>query len=416
MIRIIGALFRIFLSLSWALTVAYAQTSNCTKDEDCNLNGICSETSACFCDPGWLGADCGVLDLRPATRDSGYNMTGQGTSSWGCKIVHDPGDTQLFHIFVAEFISGCGLDYWSPYSRIIRAESTTGPAGPYEFVEEVVGTFAHNPTVVYSSADELYLLYHIGCPVTVPEGCSLLAFTCGPGNSLNGESGISVWSSPDLRDWGFQGQVLSGDNESAWDADVTNPSPFPLFSADDAIPSMLLAYRGCTVNCSGTELLSLASAPDYTGPYTLAHKGPIFTAPNEDPFIWRDKRGNFHMLMHSLEPDGGFGDGPKVGRHAYARTWDGEWTFNNNTLAFTTMVEYTDGTTVDFYRRERPQLFFSEDGEMTPLYMSTGVQEVDSPASYTVIQPVGAGAEEYESRLGFSGNEMAREIEGLEML
>ncbi len=31
---------------------------------------------------------------------------------------------------------------------------------------------------------------------------------------------------------------------------------------------------------------------------------------------------------------------------------------------------------VDFFRRERPQLFFSEEGEMRPLFLTTGVQEV----------------------------------------
>jgi hypothetical protein len=38
-------------------------------------------------------------------------------------------------------------------------------------------------------------------------------------------------------------------------------------------------------------------------------------------------------------------------------------------------VEFDDGTSIDFYRRERPQLFFSADGEMRPLVLTTGVQE-----------------------------------------
>lgn len=43
---------------------------------------------------------------------------------------------------------------------------------------------------------------------------------------------------------------------------------------------------------------------------------------------------------------------------------------------------------MDYYRRERPKLFFSEDGEMTPLYLVNGVQEFGSKASYTLIQPI----------------------------
>lgn len=106
------------------------------------------------------------------------------------------------------------------------------------------------------------------------------------------------------------------------------------------------------------------------------------------------------MLTHSLEPEGGFGDGPKVGRHAFSRTLEGPWTFNNKTLAFSTFVEYSDGTNVDFYRRERPQLFFSEDGQMTPLYLTNGVQEKGSGMSYTIIQPL-PGAKKFESYSGF---------------
>jgi hypothetical protein len=377
------------------------QTQACKTDDDCNLNGICRQ-GRCQCDPGWIAGDCGMLDLRPAIKGTGYNLTGEGTSSWGAKIIHDPKDNKVFHVFMAEFTHGCGLDYWSPYSRIIRSKSTSGPAGPYVFEAEIVGTFAHNPTVVYSEAEKLYLMYSIGCPQTVPDTCQTVDITCDPGNFLNGESGISMWSSPDLYSWKFHGQVLQGDVNGTWDADTTNPSPFPLWSASDRTHEMLLAYRGCPFNCNGgAEQISVASAPTFTGPYTRAHKLPVFQESNEDPFVWRDKRGNFHMLLHSLEADGGFGSGPKVGRHAYARKWDGEWTFNNNTLTFSTLVNYTDGTSIDYYRRERPQLFFSEDGEMTPLFMTNGVQEMDSPASYTLVQPIGDGAEKYVESLDF---------------
>lgn len=371
------------------LTSAYA----CGSDEDCNLNGVCNPFSrTCVCDPGWTAADCGQLDLLPATRGTGYNLTGSGTSSWGSKIIQDPVERGLYHLFAAEFQDGCGLDYWSPFSRIIRAESRTGPEGPYKFAAQVVGSFAHNPTVVYSPADNLYLLYAIGCSVSLPSTCQGPSFSCGPGNDINGESGISVWSSHDLRTWTAHGQVFQGFDtpQDLWDADTTNPTPFPLYSPLNPTSEILLGYRGCSYNCeSGIEQISVASAPHFTGPYTRVHSSyPIFNESNEDPFIWRDKRSNYHLLLHSLEPNGGFGSGPNVGRHAYARHWEGPWTFNNNTLAFTTNVEYTDGTTIDFYRRERPQLFFSDDGQMRPLYLTTGVQEQDSPMSYSVIQPI----------------------------
>ncbi|KAH8703039.1 hypothetical protein BGW36DRAFT_422620 [Talaromyces proteolyticus] len=75
-----------------------------------------------------------------------------------------------------------------------------------------------------------------------------------------------------------------------------------------------MAYRGCIWNCDdGLEQIGVASAPNFTGPYTRAHDYPIFPSDAEDPFVWRDKRGNFHLLMHSLDSaDNGVGSGPKV--------------------------------------------------------------------------------------------------------
>jgi hypothetical protein len=386
--------FRRLLTLLNLAPFSNCTLQACSNDLDCNLNGVCQQ-GQCICDAGWRAADCGELDLQPTPKDSGYNILEKGTSSWGSRIVRDPGDKDLFHLFVSEFPGGCGLEFWTPFSRIIRAESRTGPLGPYNYAQEVVGAFAHNPTVVYNAEEKVYALYHIGCPVKLPKTCEHMKFTCGKGNDLNGESGISVATSPDLRTWTHHGEILSTGGKGAWDETVTNPSAFVVEDTAADESSILLAYRGCPYNCHphppyGPEMISIASASSHAGPYKRMGDGPLFKNENEDPFIWRDKRGNYHMLLHSLEADGGFGDGPKVGRHAYASSWEGPWTFNEKTLAFNTTAFFEDGSSIDFHRRERPQLLFSEDGEMTPLYMSNGVQEKDKEGTWSLIVPIGA--------------------------
>ncbi len=378
MVRSQGLLLAITAFSSWA---------TCVVDDNCSLNGVCI-ASTCNCDSGWIGPDCGKLDLRPADRWSGYNRTSDNTSSWGGKVVRDIVNASLWHIFVAEFTGECGLDYWAPMSRIVRAESTSGPAGPFVFAAEVAATFATNPTVAYSPADNMYLLYYIGCPFPQPEHCAAPHFSCGTGDALNGESGVSLLTSPDLLTWTSSGMVFNGSIEpNAWDADTSNPSPFVLANG-----SVILAYRGCPENCQveDTELISIASASTPAGPFERSAPGeqPIFANPNEDPHVWQDSRGNWHLLMHSLENGGGWG-GPKIGRHAFARDVHGPWTFGNTTLAFNTTVQFTDGSVVDYSRRERPQLLWSEDAIPRPIMLTTGVQEKGTPQSYTLCQPIG---------------------------
>jgi hypothetical protein len=355
------------------------------RDADCSLNGVCA-ASACICDAGWRGDDCGVLDLAPATRNSGYNRTGEDppTSSWGGRIVRSPTDAGLFHLFAAEFTKNCGLDWWSPMSRIIRAESRAGPEGPFSFVDEVVGTFSHNPTVVFDALSQSYLLFSIGCAVPQPAACVQPSLECAPGNTLNGESGITLRTSQDLLTWSrVPGYALANGSAGAWDEDTTNPSAFVHSNG-----SVVLMYRGCPAQCESIEQIGFATAPSFAGPYTRARTSPILQNHMEDAFVWQDMRGNYHFLAHSLEPGGGFGDGPKVGRHAFAADLFGEWTFGARELAFNTTVRFTDGSAESFYRRERPQLLFSDDGKMTPQYLITGVQSVGVGTSFTLVQPV----------------------------
>ncbi|KXS93970.1 hypothetical protein AC578_1752, partial [Pseudocercospora eumusae] len=154
------------------------------QNEDCSLNGICSPSrwtsllrslslsSSCQCDPGWIGDNCGVLDLKPARRGKGYNHTQIdeslnyhgpfGNSSWGGQIIHDPDDHSLFHLFADQFDNGCGLSGWRPNSFVVRAESRNGPRGPYHFVEKVTDTFRHNSRIAWSEKDQKWLLWTIG--------------------------------------------------------------------------------------------------------------------------------------------------------------------------------------------------------------------------------------------------------------
>jgi hypothetical protein len=72
--------------------------SPCTVDEDCNLNGIC-QVGRCLCMPEWIGTDCGVLSLAPATQGAGFHEP--GSSSWGGSLILEGG---MYHLFASRMV------------------------------------------------------------------------------------------------------------------------------------------------------------------------------------------------------------------------------------------------------------------------------------------------------------------------
>lgn len=173
----------------WASLLFFQIAYTCETDDDCSLNGLCvrrcsDEVKVCKCDPGWWGDDCGRLDLAPATRWTGYNYTnftlpdyykGYGNSSWCGNIIQDRQDKKLFHLIGSQFGHGCGLGGWRPHSFVFRAESRTGPQGPYHWAQNISSTFRHNPYPFWSEADQKYLMYTIGVDAEEPADCKSIS-------------------------------------------------------------------------------------------------------------------------------------------------------------------------------------------------------------------------------------------------
>jgi len=158
--------------------------------------------------------------------------------------------------------------------------------------------------------------------------------------------------------------------------DGTNPSAY-VFENGTA----LLAYRYNDPNGDGTttERIGLARAAQWSDNYTIIHQ-PLFPQPwavDEDPFIWRDKRNNFHMLLHHFHPQGGW--------HAFSR--DGlSWTYGG--LAYDMNVQWDDGTNMTMKRRERPELIFNSDGVATILFTAVEPNPPLGDFSFGMVQPL----------------------------
>ena len=342
----------------------------CATDRDCSLSGVC-DAGVCVCDAGWRGAACSELNLAPADPLDG--VIAWPTSSWGGVAVRDPDDAALFHFFYSRFVGGCGLLCWVNASECVRA---TGPSavGPFTDAAVVAGVFCHNPTV-QRAADGTFVLFHIGQvdPGRVP-ACSSASYTCAsnqpPPLPTDGRAFLTFMSAPHpAGPWTPLGRAAFTGNGSGWLGWVSNPSVH--FFANG---SALLAFRakvmpggGAGTPPVGTEVIGLASAPSWRAPFRLLVGAPIVVA-HEDPHVWADARGNLHLLSHGAT-------------NLWFTTPDqlGDWTLAA-TPAYNFSFAWANGSQALALRRERPQLFFSDDGRMTPLAFTTGVTLHGAPS------------------------------------
>ena len=95
-----------------------------------------------------------------------------------------------------------------------------------------------------------------------------------------------------------------------------------------------------------------------------------------------------HMDSHSLCHQ--YDQSKYAGRHAYSRTGaSGDWRFSKD-VAYTSKVQYEDGSSKTFHRRERPHLFLNDAGEPAVLYTGVERQQGGSKHTITLAQRIAA--------------------------
>jgi hypothetical protein len=135
----------------------------------------------------------------------------------------------------------------------------------------------------------------------------------------------------------------------------------------------------------------IAEAKNWRGPYIPLTKDiPSLTIPrtNEDPFMWTDSRGHWHVLVHRMfdPPGGGAIPSPGwAGGHAFSR--DG-LTWSNISRCYNTTIRMRVGTSWEALRRERPKLLFDRAGNMQ--YLFNGVATAHE-GTYTLAVPIDRG-------------------------
>lgn len=372
----------------------------CSTDDDCSLLGVCSRSSAraggkCVCDPGWTGPDCAAAALRPYDDVAHLGYVNATRASWGGRPVRVGGE---WHLFATEIAARCPLILFMNNSMVIQAQSTTGsPAGPYKHRSIVRDAFAHNPTAIGPTSDGYYLVYSIGGaaagtaapnPASWLLDCTAELPPCAADDrcrshgtpASNGQVVLSYSRDPIRGPWTHRVVLPIGgsgttppNSPSAWNCKHNNPSA--LLGPND---SVVLMYHGST--CDGSlrgERLGLADAPHWNSTEYSKRPGPPIVAPSngtgshEDPFLWRDKRGNFHVLTHNQQSGNLCGDSASCGAHLFSRD-SRAWSISKHPAYSSAVRLRSNGSLVHTATRQRPQLVFSDDGEMRPVVLTNG--------------------------------------------
>ena len=273
--------------------------------------------------------------------------------------------------------------------------TSTSPAGPYGNHTIIIGNRSkdyfdgdavQNP-VALQLQDGSVALYYVGLSCRM-SSTGYSARDCE--DSANSSLGVAHAPSPYGPWTRSDASILSAARPIGYEGDaLANPA---VLQQDDG--SILFAYRG-----RHDELLAMASAPHWSGPYTrvelagasvfpyacevqycnsticLGDKTRLTGAVHdisswhksvpsdkfkclEDPFLFRLQDGSYHMILHN-QMDG------STGAHAFSA--DGrEWNLSQ-TWAYTRTVKYAGGSAHSLYRREEPKLLF-EDGYATYLF------------------------------------------------
>jgi len=334
----------------------------CSTDSDCSLGGTCTG-GTCKCSSTWRGDNCAELNNGVTYKNGGYHVPLH--YSWGGSVIND--GTGTYHMFASEFVNECGLMSWETNSQVIHATSSK-PEGPFVVKNIALPTEHHNPTI-RRALDGTYLIFCIGEDYDHPTNCTgdepgerLPGVGTGTINLAYSTSLDGPWQQID------QANMIHG-RAGKWDEMVTNPAPVILQNG-----TVLLFYRGSsTQGTTKIYQIGLASAPSWKGPYTRVVDSSLFTVSNEDPFVWQETDGHFHMLTHYFAGGGG---------HAFSA--DGvNWKFAG--VAYNESVVWDDNTTTKFGRRERPQVLI-ENGK--PVILFNGVTPEGSNDSFTIASQI----------------------------
>ena len=171
-------------------------------------------------------------------------------------------------------------------------------------------------------------------------------------------------------------------------------NPAPLLMPNGSI-NLYFTATPCPPNsgAKASNCIAVAtSTQGYAGPFEMrAAPHPITYPESEDPSVFRDPRGNFHLLTNVNTCHARCAQGVECGGHAWSR--DG-FVFSNLTIgAFGPAVTLRNGTTLFNAYVERPLVSLNPDGTPAALHLGMGRTSYEDCCNWPQLFCTGAAGE-----------------------
>jgi hypothetical protein len=286
--------------------------------------------------------------MKPAVKGGGFKR--EGYILW-CPTVIKVGST--YHMFASSWPEQYGLAGWTKYSEIIRATSDN-LYGPYTFREVVIqkreGNWdndrAHNPKIV--KAGDKYVLYYISSANET--GYAYADNVTGP------------WTRIDSVAMPFS-------------------NPAPLIRMDGSV------YVFGRKSIGNIRIAQAYEAKAFNSSYKLvSNRFNLLPDSNqiEDPTIWWASN-QYNVILSDF--NGGATGVKKAGAQYYSS--DGiQYNLVSREPVYTKTVNYDDGSSYTFKRRERPFVYVDESGKIKAFFTSCLSETDKKEHSWIVVQPV----------------------------
>ena len=425
----------------------------CHSDTDCELNGICSKNTAglrhCKCDTGWFGPTCGRLDLLPAHK-AGVWPENRGQTmpfgaapaplvgrhqdqamSWGASVVQDR-VTKKYHGF---FDTGCfdpsSMAHVQGYQLAHAVSDSLDKPFKLHSIPVLVGPgqiaakTAFNPHANFypdgkGGGDYVLFYSSIGGLGGMTKSAKFLPVCSGaevPGLPTQPNASVTYVRPSGSCDINAKRDGMSAlcalyakSLDGPWSIKPVFAIPGPAAGGCNVVATPLrngsVLFASGIAGASSTRVvasaneerlgLSIGTAWDGTYHAVPAFPGilwPEVNEPTEDQTLWEDKRGGLHILLHGNQ---WAGDWPSL--HAFSPDGSaGTWQLSRRTdgyVPYSSNVSWAEGGWTNFFRRERPELNFNDQGE--PSFLLNGVMfGRDFPTrqySFTILQRVRGNA------------------------